>query len=492
MLAPFTVKPADLPALRAFLAKLGALGYNESRILARLALNDLCSLNWRAIPIYRSERLATRDPQALAIDLFLLQGSLAPNEFPALLTPVESDLLIRNGIVTIDGYMRSNISLYPVSKRLIFSDHAWPELPHPGFKVPPYDLVMAVGVDSRHLARCTVRQPIDTALDLCTGSGIHALLASSHARHVTAVDISPRAAQCAGLNAQLAANSNFEVLTGDLFAPVQGRRFELITANPPFVPSPLDTLCFRDGGSSGEDIQKRIVRGIADHLAPGGTAQMITELGERENETLSLRIREWLNGAPLDFHILRLNEHSAEKYAIGHAKGDDYPAFLESIHQWHSNLRAHGYLRVVSVVVTFQWSQSACGAPWDREDRSAPPTRAAGREIEAIFAAERAVRRPDFNSHRRFVPTGEIALLDASMPGRNLQANAKASLLGQALTLEYRLDPDERGSLARMAVDPDYVPARESIQSLVRRRILEPLTNAPLSTPNRNVLISAK
>jgi hypothetical protein len=29
-------------------------------------------------------------------------------------------------------------------------------------------------------------------------------------------------------------------------------------------------LGFRDGGRSGEDIQKRIVAGLPDHLAPGG------------------------------------------------------------------------------------------------------------------------------------------------------------------------------------------------------------------------------
>jgi methylase of polypeptide subunit release factors len=141
----------------------------------------------------------------------------------------------------------------------------------------PYDHVMAVGVDSRHLARCTTRRPFRAALDLCTGSGVHALLASTHAEQMFAVDINPRAARCARFNARASGASNVEIMAGDLFEAVRGQPFDLITANPPFVPSPVDTLGFRDGGRSGEDIQKRIVAGLPHYLAPGGMAQLVTE-----------------------------------------------------------------------------------------------------------------------------------------------------------------------------------------------------------------------
>jgi len=84
-------------------------------------------------------------------------------------------------------YRRARASLYPVGDRLIFSDHAWPELPHPGFSAVPYNRVMAVGLDSRHLARATIRKPVHSALDLCAGSEVHALLAAAHAQRVLAV-----------------------------------------------------------------------------------------------------------------------------------------------------------------------------------------------------------------------------------------------------------------------------------------------------------------
>jgi methylase of polypeptide subunit release factors len=453
--ATYTVYHADVPELRDAVSKLAAVGYTESFVRERLGLEDLADLHWRSVPIYRSERLAGRDPLDLAIDLLLLQGALPTDELDRLFTRSESDVLIRAGLLAIDekGLSRARASLFPVGRRLIFSDHAWPELPHPGHATAPYDQVMSVGVDSRHLARCAARRPFRAALDLCTGSGIHGLLASAHTDQVLAVDINPRAARCTRFNAQASGTTNLEVVVGDLFEAVRGERFDLITANPPFVPSPQDTLRFRDGGRSGEDIQKRIVAGLPHHLAPDGIAQVVTELGERDDEPLVHRLREWLNGAPMDIHILRLGEYTVMKYAIGHAKGDDYQAFLDSIHEWASNLRAHGYIRVVSLVISFQWSDATIGPPWERVDESPPPHRAAGAEIDAAFLAERLTRQLDWQQvlKRSWLRrAGPIALLDARVLGSDIPAKAKATLLGQALRVEHQIDPVEREILDRM------------------------------------------
>jgi hypothetical protein len=316
---------------------------------------------------------------------------------------------------------------------------------------------MAIGPDSRKLARCTTQRPFRTALDLCTGSGIQALLASGHCEHVLAVDINPRAAQCTRFNAHALGTTNLEVVVGDLFDPVRGERFDLITANPPFVPSPLETVRFRDGGRTGEDVQKRIISGLPHHLAPGGIVQMVTELGERDDEPLCERLREWLNGAAMDIHILRLGEHAAANYAIGHAKGDTYQAFLDSTEDWASNLRLQGYVRVVSLLISFQWSDAACGAPWERVDESPPPHRAASTEIDAVFRAEHSARRPDWQQLLKLGclrRSGPIAILDAQVFGSGLQgelrARTRATLLGQALKIEHQLDPVERDILHRL------------------------------------------
>jgi methylase of polypeptide subunit release factors len=345
---------------------------------------------------------------------------------------------------------------------------------------------MAVGLDSRQLARCTIRRPVRTALDLCTGSGIHALLASQHAEQVLAVDINPRAVLCTRFNAQALGIANLEVLESDLFEAVRGE-FDLITANPPFVPSPLDTLRFRDGGRSGEDIQKRIVAGLPSHLAQGGIAQIVTELGERDHEPLVHRLREWLNGAPMDIHILRLGSHVAAKYAIGHAKGDDYQTFLDSVQEWSSNLRAQGYLRVVSVVISLQWSNPVFGPPWERVEDSPPPQRAAGAEIDAAFLAERLTRHADFEEAIKsnwLGLAGSIALLDARLLAPDMDVKTKATLLGQGLRIEYQLNSVEREILVRLGQpilmtelfktlgDMDQPAVIEATRSLLRRQLV--------------------
>jgi hypothetical protein len=453
--APFLAGEADGAALRQAVSGISRAGYCEAAVRLRLGLPDITALHWRNLSIYRDERLAGRDTLALAIDLLLLQGALPADEVERLLPASSREVLLRTGLLEIDeaGSTRARASLFPVGERLIFSDHAWPELPHPGYATPPYDHVMAVGADSRHLARIAVRRPVRLALDLCTGSGIHALLASAHAERVVAVDINPRAVRCTRFNALAHGATNLEAFQGDLFEPVRQERFDLITANPPFVPSPVNTLRFRDGGPSGEDVQMRIVAGLPDRLAPGGMAHLVTELGEREREPVSCRLREWLGGAPIDIHILRVASYTAAQYATGHAKGEGYGAFLDSAREWARNLRAQGYVRVVSVLVSFQWSAPDCGGPWERMDASRPPLDSAGDEIEALFRAERLARNPELQRRlevSRLSRSGPIARFDASVLGGAVPPRATATRLGQALAIEHELDPVERQVLDRM------------------------------------------
>jgi hypothetical protein len=72
-LASFALDHGDVPGLRDVVLELAGIGYSERLLSKRLGVEDLAELQWRGLPIYRSERLADRDPLALAIDLFLLQ-----------------------------------------------------------------------------------------------------------------------------------------------------------------------------------------------------------------------------------------------------------------------------------------------------------------------------------------------------------------------------------------------------------------------------------
>ncbi len=454
-----------MPAVRATLSHLAQLGYCEKTIRERLGLADINDLLWRALPIYRRERLSNRDALASAIDLFLLQGVIPLQEVNALFCQTfgqtDWQVLAQIGVVTVEaGFVRAQVSLFPVGDRLVFSEHAWPKLPHPGTVDVPHNQVMFVGSDSHWLARSTFRYPVRNALDLCTGSGIHALLAATHAQRVVAVDINPRAALCTQFNAKIEGIANLTILVGYLLEPVGEERFDLLTANPPFVPSPVHSLGFRDGGHSGEDVQRRIVAALPHHLAPGGVAQIITEIGEREGESIADRVREWLGGAPMDIHLLRLREYSTAAYAFGHADGEDYGVFLRSVDQWHENLMAQGYARIIAVLLTIQWSDPTYGAPWTKSEESKPPVSdRAAVEIEDRLAAERLSRHPGLYrilEQSTVERVARISIIDAGVLGDESHPKTNAQLLGRALAIQQWIEPIEREILLRMKVSQTF------------------------------------
>jgi methylase of polypeptide subunit release factors len=163
---------------------------------------------------------------------------------------------------------------------------------------PPANVnrVMPLIPESFDFVGSVSRKPVNSVLDLCTGSGVHALLAARHAKHVVATDISPRALHFAKFNAWFNGVTNIEFRQGDLFGAVEGRGFDLILANPPYMPdtrsSPNDN--FYCGGKSGDILWSQILRGLEKHLLPGGLCQIIHMVVLLGNETYEGKVRALL------------------------------------------------------------------------------------------------------------------------------------------------------------------------------------------------------
>ncbi|MEU1541038.1 HemK2/MTQ2 family protein methyltransferase [Actinacidiphila glaucinigra] len=118
-------------------------------------------------------------------------------------------------------------------------------------------------------------------LDLGTGAGALALTAAERgAGRVTAVDASVGAVLTTRLNARLN-RLRVRVLRGDLTAPVTDRRFDLIMANPPYVPSPRARPPSRgrsvawDAGPDGRVLLDRICSDAPPLLTPGGVLLLV-------------------------------------------------------------------------------------------------------------------------------------------------------------------------------------------------------------------------
>jgi release factor glutamine methyltransferase len=128
-------------------------------------------------------------------------------------------------------------------------------------------------------------------LDLCTGSGaVASVLASKCKADIIATDISEKALALAKLNS-IANGVNINFKQGDLFEPVKGMVFDVITSNPPYVKSgaisslprfvrdfaPLKAI---DGGEDGLFFHRAIMLRAKEFLHPGGSLFLECEDGQ--------------------------------------------------------------------------------------------------------------------------------------------------------------------------------------------------------------------
>lgn len=130
--------------------------------------------------------------------------------------------------------------------------------------------------------------PNPHVLELCTGSGCVAITLAERlpGSRVVATDLSPAALTVARRNiARHGLGSRIVLGEGDLFAPVaalaDGRPFDLIVSNPPYIPTEKIGSMGRhvaehephlalDGGEDGLDPHRRILAEAPGYLAPGG------------------------------------------------------------------------------------------------------------------------------------------------------------------------------------------------------------------------------
>jgi ribosomal protein L3 glutamine methyltransferase len=134
-------------------------------------------------------------------------------------------------------------------------------------------------------------------LELGTGCGCLAILAALAFPDaaIDAVDISSAALDLARINVdayRLAKRIN--LIEGDLYAPVAGKRYDLIIANPPYVDAEAmaalpgeyrhEPAIGLAGGADGLDLVRVIVKEAARHLNPGGG--LLCEIGQGQGRLI--------------------------------------------------------------------------------------------------------------------------------------------------------------------------------------------------------------
>lgn len=131
---------------------------------------------------------------------------------------------------------------------------------------------------------------VHSVLDLCTGSGCLAILLAHAFENATidAIDISDEALEVANKNVEdYDLNPRVHLLQSDLFGALEGRLYDLIISNPPYVNAesmaslpeeyrhePRNALA---SGNDGLEATKEILKRAADYLTNEG--MLIVEIG---------------------------------------------------------------------------------------------------------------------------------------------------------------------------------------------------------------------
>src|SRR5204862_6374133 len=155
------------------------------------------------------------------------------------------------------------------------------------------DHVLDVNPTTISLSNMTVRRKVPRALEIGTGCGVLALLASRHADHVVGTDTNARALNIASFNAAINGIHNVEWRMGSLFDAVEGETFDLIFCNPPYVISPDSQFIFRDGGRRGDALCEEIIRRTPRYLNEGGFATVLINWAIRHGDQWSAPLRAW-------------------------------------------------------------------------------------------------------------------------------------------------------------------------------------------------------
>lgn len=264
---------------------------------------------------------------------------------------VDGDALARaleGGVVTglhrvgalqpADGGWRGGLRLVPFEGLWIASD-----------EMHAHDPVMGPGATTQELARAIGERP-GRVLDVGCGAGSLALVAAARgASEAVGVDLHPRAAQWSRVNAALN-ELPLEVHTGDLTAPVRGRQFDLIIAQPPFVVQPpqVEATTYLHGGAMGDELALRLVGELPERLAPGGQARILFDSPVRAEAPLWRRLQDAHGDDALQQLLLVAPGNAPELQAIGYAANSHAalgPEYARAVLRYRAHLHAQGIER---------------------------------------------------------------------------------------------------------------------------------------------------
>ena len=263
--------PGDFTRVRSFLARTGYADVALCQALDMPRISDLVRVDWNSKPL---DKLCTG--LRLLLALFVRAELALEAESIEVWGPETLAAFLSLGLLRRSqrhaGYVAATVWLSPVDGFVVASDLS---VDPDGDDFQPFDDAVFPAIESLTLEFLRFLTDVHgDALDLCGGSGIGALQLARTARVAVTADVTPRYAFFAAFNGLL---NDMSIVSacGDLYAPLDGRQFDFISAHPPYVPDLGPRAIYRDGGEAGESIVRRIIEELPRHLRPGGRCVIV-------------------------------------------------------------------------------------------------------------------------------------------------------------------------------------------------------------------------
>jgi len=249
---------------------------------------------WSAFPALYQKIFNILYPQTFILfRMFFLSNEVKRGEISMFFSEEEINSFINNNLLKeSNGNYKFNIKLIPYKDMILSKGTSW------------------FGKDSvifaEHLENDLNGIVLDNTLDLCTGTGIQAMVSKKYSKNVIASDIREQSIQNAILNAKINDLADITFLTSDLLRNISGR-YDLITANPPYGIVSENP----DDKTYGLHTVFGLIENLDNYLKDGGIAKVFAESVNRGGKDLLIeKIKQVFNDknytivlTPLNYHI---------------------------------------------------------------------------------------------------------------------------------------------------------------------------------------------
>lgn len=351
--------------------------------------------------------------------------------------------------------------------RFVFSDLDASVTDH----VPGPNHVLGVGAASLSLLSATPLTPVETVLDLGTGSGVQALAQSAAAERVVATDVHGRALTLAEATMAGAGVDNVELRHGSWFEPVEGEKFDRIVANPPFVVGlPEVGHVYRDSGLDLDGATELVVGAAPDYLAESGSAFVLGSWVHTSGQSWEQRAASWFPSTGVSAWVLQRDVVDPALYVSTWLKDESIdPRSAEGIartRKWLAHFREHD-VRAVGFGWIFIRDIGDAPTEVTSETLAQPFTDPLGPEVEEYFVRMEWLREASISDvlDARYALRPGVALEDVSLSDTETGMGFAPEVKRVTRTDGPRFTHDVDDAVAAIlaGLNPDGLPLRDIV-----------------------------